>query len=151
MGGGRARRLRDLEPVQGLIATSARGPAGGVSSACAVVRLRVCTHFRRPHLDLKTKVPPGACDRRRRYPPPNRDYWSRSLDSSIERARPLTDLPRAGVRTGLGPLNRQRKEANMRLTLVVVVALASLLAVTGVSSACPNGYVACGTNLCCPR
>jgi hypothetical protein len=39
----------------------------------------------------------------------------------------------------------------MRLALLFVVALASLLAVTGVSFACPNGYVACGTNLCCPR
>jgi hypothetical protein len=39
----------------------------------------------------------------------------------------------------------------MRSALFVVVALASLLAVTGLSFACPNGYVACGTNLCCPR
>jgi hypothetical protein len=38
----------------------------------------------------------------------------------------------------------------MRLTLIIMAALACLLAATDVSSACPSGYVACG-KFCCPK
>lgn len=39
----------------------------------------------------------------------------------------------------------------MRFVLIAMVILSSLLAVTVVASACPNGYAACGTRFCCPR
>ena len=39
----------------------------------------------------------------------------------------------------------------MRLALIAVVTLAGLLAATVASSACPQGYVSCGTAFCCPK
>src|SRR5262249_21216196 len=43
------------------------------------------------------------------------------------------------------------REDSMRLTLIAIATLASLVASTVAGSACPNGYVPCGTRLCCPK
>jgi hypothetical protein len=39
----------------------------------------------------------------------------------------------------------------MRIALFTMVAIAYLLAASGPTFACPNGYAACGSHFCCPR